>query len=82
MSYPSVVPAALRKSATDRTAPRSVIDRGCGRWNTARTPRIATRTRDPRPSETSAPSATESASMSVQRMSGRVGCSKTARSVR
>jgi hypothetical protein len=47
----------MRNARTASTAPLSVAGSGCGSWKTARRPRRATRTRAPRPSETSPPSA-------------------------
>jgi len=57
-------PASLKNRRTDRIAPRSVVGCGCGRWKTARTPFNATRTLEPLPSVTSAPSAWNKASTS------------------
>src|SRR5271169_2022721 len=69
-------PAAARKSRTARTNPRLVSGLGCGRWNTARTPPSAIRTRLPTPSLISAPTARNSASISLQRRSAGVGSAK------
>src|SRR4029079_6964595 len=48
-------PAFLRNSRIARTAALLIPFSGCGSWKTARTPFRTTRTRDPAPSETSAP---------------------------
>src|SRR5208282_719606 len=62
----TVISASIKKRRADFTAPLSVSLRGCGRWNTARTPFNATLTREPLPSLNSAPHARNSASTSRQ----------------
>src|SRR5713101_7746607 len=52
-----VKPASVKKRRKERKAPLSVSFWGWGRWNTARTLFRAMRTRDPLPSEISAPKA-------------------------
>src|ERR1017187_1137468 len=49
------IPASVRNLCMEATPPRPVSFCGGGRWNTARTPLSAIRTREPRPSEISAP---------------------------
>jgi hypothetical protein len=63
-------------SRTETTAPLSVSFSGCGSWNTDRTPFNLTRTRDPFPYVTIAPNATNNRSISVHKISERVGVSK------
>ena len=64
------------------TAPLSVMGRGCGRWNTRRSPNSRTPTRDPSRSLISAPNSMNSASISRHGMLPLVGCLNIEVSVR
>ena len=74
--------AASRNRRIDLSAPLSISLRGWGRWNTPRTPRRDIRTREPRPSVSSAPSAASRCSTSAHATSDRTGSSKIAERVR
>src|SRR5439155_10268855 len=71
-------PGSRRNRRTDFNAPLSVSFSGRGRWNTASTSLRLTRTRDPRPSETDAPAAMNSASISAHATFARTGSAKMA----